>query len=260
MRSFAAAVIALICGLDALAAPAQSQSPDMDELLRRVGAYTRRFVDTFNNVVGEERYEQRSYTDTRRRRLLSDYLLVAYPGSTDVLLAFRDVREVDGQPVKDQQERLTQLFLQPFSSAVLRARDIHAAGQRHSLGRLADPLAVMVFVQPVYQKNYRFTRLGLEPTLGPDIRKVDLVRIAPLNRGVRGSVWMSETTGEIVKTQLRDGGVSTTTFAIDRGLGIPVPVEMKDEWATFQNTATYSNFRRFSVSTESTIEAPEKRP
>jgi hypothetical protein len=139
MRCFAAAVAVVVCGVHALAAPAQS--PGTDELLRRIGAYTRRVVSAFNNVVAEERYEQRS-AGGRRHRLLSDFLLVAYPGSTDVFLTFRDVREVDGKPVRDQQERITQLFLRPFANAASRARDISSAGQRHSLGPLNNPLAV----------------------------------------------------------------------------------------------------------------------
>jgi hypothetical protein len=258
MRRFASAVVVVVCGVHALAA--RAQSPDTDELLRRIGAYTRRVVSAFSNVVAEERYEQRA-AGGRPRRLLSDFLLVAYPGSTDVFLTFRDVREVDGKPVRDQQERITQLFLRPFANAVSRARDISSAGQRHSLGPLNNPLAVFIFVQPVYQKNYRFTRQGLEPTLGPDVRRLDLVRLpSPTRAQARGSLWVSETTGEIVKTQLREGPwsdlTSTTTFEIHPRLGIRVPVEMKDDWGSISGSATYTNFRRFGVHTESTIEMP----
>jgi hypothetical protein len=87
-----------------------TQSPDLEALRVRVGAAVRRFVSEFRNVVTEEEYEQRFAVGTRRRRLKSDYLLVSYPGSQDVLMVFRDVREVDGKPVRDKDERITKLF------------------------------------------------------------------------------------------------------------------------------------------------------
>ena len=70
---------------------------------------------------------------------------------------------------------------------------------------------------------------------------------------------MSEITGEVVRTQLRSGSAgserTTTTFEVDRELKIRVPVEMEDEIANFRGRATYGNFRRFNVRTESTIDA-----
>ena len=50
---------------------------------------------------------------------------------------------------------------------------------------------------------------------------------------------------------------TTTTFEVDRGLGIRVPVGMEDEIGNFRGSAIYSNFRRFNVRTESTIDAPD---
>jgi hypothetical protein len=64
----------------------------------------------------------------------------------------------------------------------------------------------------------------------------------------------------VVRTQLRSGSAgserTTTTFEVDRELRIRVPVEMEDEIGNFRGRATYSNFRRFKVRTESTIDAP----
>ena len=259
MRSITAAFIVLACELNASTAPAQS--PDIDELMRRVGAYVQGFVDTFSNVVAEERYEQRFAG--LRRQLMSDFLLVAYPGRTNRLLTFRDVREVDGQPVNDQQDRITQLFLNPFDNAIGRATEIQLENLRHSLsgGRLVNPLGILALLQPEYQNDVRFTRQGLDRTLGSDIRKIDLIRFRPPRTNqTEGSVWVSETTGEIVRTQLRIGGArserTTTTFEVDRELRIRVPVKMEDEIGNFRGGATYSNFRRFNVRTESTIDAP----
>ena len=254
-----AAFIVLACELNPSAASAQS--PEIDELMRRVGSYVQRFVDTFSNVVAEERYEQRFAG--LRRQLMSDFLLVAYPGRPDRRVTFRDVREVDGQPVADQPERITQLFLNPFESAIVRAMEIQREGLRHNLsgGRLVNPLGILAILQREYQNEFRFTRQGLERSLGSDIRRIDLIRRGPpQTTQTRGSVWVSEGTGEVVRTLLRTGTAggerTTTTFEIDRGLRIRVPVEMEDEIGNFRGRATYSNFRRFNVRTESTLDVP----
>ena len=255
-----AAFIVLACQLNPSAASAQS--PEIDELMRRVGSYVQRFVDTFSNVVAEERYEQRFAG--LRRQLLSDFLLVAYPGRPDRRVTFRDVREVDGQPVADQPERITQLFLNPFESAIVRAMEIQREGLRHNLSgaRLVNPLGILAILQREYQNEFRFTRQGLERSLGSDIRRIDLIRRGPpQTTQTRGSVWVSEGTGEVVRTLLRTGTAggerTTTTFEIDRGLRIRVPVEMEDEIGSFRGRATYSNFRRFNVRTESTLDVPD---
>jgi hypothetical protein len=258
VRSSAAVLIVLACELNALAVPAQS--PDTDQLMRRVATSVQNFVEAFSNVVAEERYEQR--LAGRRRQLTSDFLLVAYPGRTDRVLTFRDVLAVDGQPVKDHPERITQLFVNPFESAIARAMDIQVEGLRHNLsgGRLMNPLGILAILQREYQSDFRFTRRGVERTGGSDLRRLDLIQVRPSQSNQpRGSVWVSEATGEVVRTELRILGArserTTTTFEVDRALRIRVPVGMEDEAGNFRGSATYSNFRRFSVTTESTIGA-----
>ena len=74
MRLAVAALV--ILALQLTGAPAvQTQSPEIDELRRRVAAYTRRFITQFSNVVTEEEYDQRFTISTRRRRLTSEVLL-----------------------------------------------------------------------------------------------------------------------------------------------------------------------------------------
>ena len=106
-------------------APLHAQSSDVAALRQRVGIAVRRFITDFSNVVTEEDYEQRFAVGSRKRRLKSDFLLVAYPGRPQFVMVFRDVREVDGKPVGDKQERITKLFLRPFDNAIRRAQDIH---------------------------------------------------------------------------------------------------------------------------------------
>ena len=57
-------------------------------------------------------------------------------------MMFRDVREVDGKPVRDKQERITKLFLEPFNNAIRVPRTFNATNSLSvDNGRLMDPLA-----------------------------------------------------------------------------------------------------------------------
>ena len=249
--------------------PVFTQSPDINELRRRVAVSARRFITEFSNLVTEEEYDQRFSVGSRRRRLTSDFLLVAFPGRKEVVMVFRDVREVDGKPVRDKQERITKLFLQPFDDAVRRAKDIQREGLRHSVdnGRMMDPLTVIGYLQPEYQGGFRISLGDVATSLGANVREMSLVpTLARAKTAKPARAWVSETTGEVLKTELREGFgaralVTTTTFGVDPVLKIRVPVEMRDEVPRgndeFIGTATYSNFRRFEVTAESVVTVPE---
>lgn len=259
----------LVSCVAAVAPQAQTAAPD--DLMRRVAGSVQRFVDDFTNVVAEEDYEQRFRLEAPQRRLKSDFLLVGYPGQEKVFLTFRDVREVDGRFVRDQQDRLSKLFLEPFADAVRRAGEIEREGVQHSVrnGRLMNPLQVMSYLQAAYQENFTFRPGGLEPGLGAGVRQIDWEqKLPPGARGVpmRGKAWVVEQTGRVVKTELTTGNApavrfTTTTFALEPVLGIDVPVEMRDAVPVartdeFLGTARYSNFRRFQVRTAQDIDVP----
>ena len=241
--------------------------------MRRTGVYVTWFVNRFSNVVSEEEYQQRFSVASRRRVLKSDFMLVGYPGATALLMTFRDVREVDGRPVRDQQDRITRLFLEPFESAVRRAQEIHREGLRLSIenGRVMDPLTVIVYLQPSYQANFRVSRGGLVKSMGPTIREVSLTPIQDRRKTLLkpARAWVAEDTGAVVKTELRSGfgarsEITTTTFGMDPTLQMPVPLEMRDELPRgrdeFIGVATYSKFRRFEVRSEAVVDVPSVKP
>ncbi len=252
-----------------------AQSPDIDVLMQRVGNYVHGFIDQLSNVVAEERYEP----DRVRRgngRLRSDFLLVRKPGSERQFLTFRDVVEVNGRSVRNREEALAKLFLQTFDSAIAQANAISA----HSADYMfpgSDPLLVMVFLQPEYQPRFTFTRGDVDQPLGPDIRRVHFEETtAPtmlrqengLDLPTRGTIWVSERTGKVMKTELRLGSEPTTTtittiFGRHEPLSIDVPAVLEQTYypspgEVVKGIARYSNFRRFNVSTAEKIDAPER--
>ena len=206
-----------------------------------------------------------------KRNLRSDFLLVKSPGEERLWLQFRDVTEVNGRAVRDQQDRLTKLFLEPFADAVRRAEEISRDASRHSLvavGPESSPLVVIAMLQPIYYEDYMYQLGGRSTDAGVVVRVVEIEGRPPLQRNpavpiprVEGKAWVEEATGRIRKTELRLGRapnttLASTTFRFDPGLRIDVPAEMKESRVVgnFSMTATYSRFRRFQVRTEEAID------
>jgi SHS2 domain-containing protein len=73
-------LVGILAGAVLAGGRAGAQSPDIDELIPRATAYAHDFVEKLSNVVAEERYEQEMTSPRRKRVLVSDFLLVKYPG------------------------------------------------------------------------------------------------------------------------------------------------------------------------------------
>ena len=269
------AVLALtLFAVVAWAPRARAADVKLEELLARTAAYLDDFVHHFSNVVAEEHYVQEQSVPKRKRELKSDYMLVKSPKG-DGFLLFRDVSEVDGKPVREQQDRLTKLFLSPFDDALARAREISRAADKYNLvnvGNINNPLVAIALLQADYQPRFHFTLSGIDKKVGPDVRVVHFeeFRIPTVLRAnansdlpARGLAWIEEPTGRVVKTELQVGSRTfpvriTTTFAHDDALGMDVPTEMREWYPDGQGeitgVATYSRFRRFEVRTEEEIE------
>lgn len=276
----AALVLACVVVATLASSTVAAQTPSKEELLRRTAIYVAGFVEGLANVVAEEEYQQRFEIAAPRRRLKSDFLLVKFPGKDTEFVAFRDVIEVNGRAVTDQQDRLLKLFVEPFSNPLARASEIANESVRHSVerGRLVDPLFVLSLLQAHYQPGFRFTLKGIETKLGPEVREIEMIEEgnfpAAGRQPVRAAVWIEQTTGRLLKTELRMGNapatqLTTTTFGREATIGIDVPLEMRDSYLVsgtfnrqdqFIGTATYGRFRRFQVHVEETIDTPTPDP
>jgi hypothetical protein len=227
------------------------------------------FIQTFSNVVAEERYVQESAYPHRRRELLSDFLLVTAPGSIG-RYQFRDVLEVDGAAVRDRKNRLASLFLDAPADAIARAKAVARESERYNLtniGTLDQPLLAVGFLQSRYVNRFRFIVGSVERYRGPvetDVRYVAFQETArptiikaSAGRGdfpTRGYFLIEEATGRVLRSEVDLGeGIPppsiVTSFGFDSELGMMVPVEMHDPLGV----ATYGRFRRFTVRTDEKI-------
>src|SRR5262245_52551258 len=251
----------------------QAQEVGLDELLVRAAAYVKGFVDNFSSVVAEETLQQEISAPHRKRTLKSDYLFVRFPGDWS-WTSFRDVFEVDGKPVRDHEDRLLKLFLQPSTDTQRRAADIVNASARYNLldiGTINHPLLAMAFLQDFYRARFRFNTAGSDKSLGPKVRQIQFQEFQrpTIIRGnsnsdvlTRGLLWIDEDTGRVAKPELRIGSqaapISVVTLCqFDETLGIDVPTEMRD-WHPDRNgeirgVATYGRYRRFQVTTSETV-------
>ncbi len=200
------------------------------------------------------------------RELRAELLLVKLPRTMN-WLPFRDVYEVDGEPVRDRRERLSKLIVQRDASAIKQATQISEQSARYNIGAMQrtinNPMMALVFLQREYRDRFEFSLEGRDRALGPDVWMVKYEEIGrpTLVRGARnsdmpahGRFWIEASDGRIVKTELSFENVDvratiTTTYTPDERFQVNVPQEMHELYTMRGGqvvaTATYSGFHTF---------------
>jgi hypothetical protein len=259
-----------------------SDAPSVATLIRRAGEYVARFAQEFSNIVTEEHYVQHVSAGVPsgllrsggQRDLRSDLLLLRVGGLVE-WQPFRDVFEVGGSPVRDRDERLAKLFSQPTSAILARAEAIALESSRYNIGMVVrtvnTPVHTLLFLRPALQPRFHFELERRDETEGLDVWVVKYEERArpTLIRGDRdadlpasGRFWIDASSGRVLRSELLtfSGAGSarvTTTFRMDADAGVAVPAEMREEYQLQRGRvtaiATYGHYRRFAVSTDSTI-------
>jgi hypothetical protein len=288
----------------AFAASLTAQSTQLDEVLSRVEQYLIGYEIQLSAVVAEERYEQWIEAGARpmpsgtgrvgsdvargvptRRALVSDFLMMRWPGES-AWLGFRDVAMVDGQLVRDREERLLKLFTQPSSDSMDRAAAIVDESTRYNIGGVARnvnvPTQVLDFLHPQYRARFSFRKNGEEKIDGTAAWKIEFnERTQPFlirnlsGEGVRatGFAWVHPHDGAIIQTQLNLVTAEArkvlrtqiiVNFRYENTLAMRVPVELREMHEQSDPSrpgspvqvggrAEYRNFRRFRISTQEAI-------
>src|SRR5207237_6797112 len=84
--------------------------PEIASVLERAGEYVVGYARTFSNILADEDYRQQTHQGSEAgplvvRNIRSGVLFVTLPGALP-WGTFRDVFEVDGNKIRDRQERL----------------------------------------------------------------------------------------------------------------------------------------------------------
>lgn len=270
-----------------------AQEPTLGQVLARTTEYVEELTTQLSGMVMEERYEQRSRgsatggfggagRDARERRALrSDYLLFQ-PEGAERHYGFRDVFEVDGRHVRDREERLTRLFLDPSVTSETQVRGILTESARYNIGdverSINTPTLALLFLRPAYKPRFKFERvtdtspgLGVdEPEEAADVWVLAYQEAWPRtvlragdggNLPAQGRFWIESETGRVLVSELifEDSTVDaivTVKYALDEEMGHLVPVEMRERYGNrrrgsrVDGVASYSHFRRFQVEVE----------
>lgn len=278
----ALACVAALAALLSMAAPAPAlaQEPSLASVLARATAYVAEFQRQLSGIVAEElyvqdarasslpisrnRYEVSRY-EISHRELKSDFLLVR-PVGADRFVEFRDVFEVDGTAVRDRQERLTSLFLDPSVDAARQVHQILIESARYNIGNIwrtvNTPTLPLVFLHPQHQWRFAFTRAadttpvlerkGQKQTSGElqrltassDVWVIEYEEVEPStfirttgNRDLpaRGRFWIEPITGRVRVSELIawDSDVRATidVYYESALLGdLLVPVQMRERY------------------------------
>jgi hypothetical protein len=291
-RTIAAAIAAVVTsGL-----PAAAEQPPLSTVLARATAYVLDYQKQLSAIVAEETYVQETVASQgssvpgrvvlQRRELKSDLLIVRIKGA-DRWLQYRDVFEVDGAPVRDREERLTELFLGPDSGVSARVGRIRRESARYNIGDVERtmnvPVLPLTVLDPDARSRFRFTReknaRGETRTAAPlpssphfkvttevwivrfeERRGPTLVR-TPNGRDIfsRGRLWIEPATGRVLMSEMITAnpdvrGQINVSYQSEPLLGMLVPIEMRETYTAgrraprIEGTATYGRFRQFQVS------------
>jgi hypothetical protein len=266
-------------------------------VLARAAAYVDNLHQQLSGIVAEEHYVQRRHVNERgaafttERRLKSDLLLVRML-PVERYVMFRDVFEVDGKPVRDREDRLTALFLQPGATNSARLMQVINEGARYNLGKTArnvnTPLVALTFLASDMQPRFRFKHLKYEPpkvTANPaaPVMKRDVFAVpesawvvefkeahrptfikTESNRDfpASGRFWIEPIAGTVLVSQLAMENKSVNanivvSYQSDALLGFRVPVAMDERYRapteSVDALATYGRFRQFQVTTSETL-------
>jgi VWFA-related protein len=263
---------------------------DLTSVLARAARYVEAYEQSLAGIVAEERYQQnvvnmsgpmrsRGPMATSPQRDLRSDLLLVRPAGEDGWIQFRDVFEVDGRAIRDRDERLYKLFVEPTPASRRQAEILQAESARYNIGPLTRtinvPVLALAIASAERQQAFRFRRVKTDvrdladryPEAGVwvieyrETAKGTLIRGAA-NRDLpsRGRLWIEAATGRVLRTELISEDVQvkaeiTVNYGAEAGLDLLVPVEMREDYALpmssirIEGRATYSRFRRFTVTT-----------
>jgi hypothetical protein len=210
---------------------------------------------------------------------------------------FRDVWEVDGNKIRDRQDRLVRLFRDSPATAHEGVRAILEESARFNLGpvrrTLNIPTLALLFLHHENQSRFAFELKGdhsfhgtkvMEVAFSERARPTLVVGDTGAGAPVKGSVWIDPQRGTVVKAAAeydvdpldeyhRSRARIVTEYRRDATLGILVPDRMEEIYeslvatggggfgvALVQATTRYSGYLRFSVTTQETVNGLPHKP
>jgi hypothetical protein len=252
--------------------------PQVQDVLTLTASYLEAYERQFSAIVADEAYSMSSFfgsrTGWRSKELQSDLVLLSLRAGD--WMQFRDVYTVDGQPVRDHDQRLQKLLEEAGSDVYTQAGQIANEGARYNLGVYRNfniPTMALTYLTEINQPRSTFKLTGTksiadQPALELTFRET--ARPSKIRSGVRnvrtsGRFWVRADSGAVVASELKidaEGtsltGAITVEYAFDPQLKFLVPVAMSEHYTGTsgeidQGHATYSHFRQFAVNSSTIV-------
>jgi hypothetical protein len=262
---------------DGQSAPARSIETVLDTARNYVASYERESAA----IVCEESYSQQVWGPRKvgagpwetalidKRHLGSDFLLVWVP-SAGTWLGVRNVKEVDGQPVRDGAVRFEEL-LRKSDASLASVKALADESSRFNLGpaerNFNEPTQALRVLDQTNTARFTFRKGGTERVgdvavwriMFQEIGRPTLIQRAQRDVPAHGALWIEPLQGLVVRTELRvedpKSGAHArivVDYGPDRRLGFWTPRKMSEVYdggaITVKGIAEYSNFKRFETS------------
>ena len=257
-------VAAVACAVALLPAAAGPDTARLSQLLSAVAQYVESYEPQLSSMVAEEDYHQkiRRWRMHEEQRTVSDFLFLKLPGTIN-WVGFRDVYSVDGEPVREPEDRFHEI-LRRGGDVPRQAADLALESARYNIGSVVRsinvPTLVLGWLARDAQPRFEFELKNRRRIAGVRCSVVSFrERDAPtLIRGrddsdvpSSGSFCASDD-GRVWMTELKPQGRArvTVSYRPEPQFGMLVPAEMREAYGEdrIECLARYTKFRRFSVS------------
>lgn len=285
MRRTRLAVIAILPALVLARPAAQQDVGELDLLLDKLGQYLATYESQLAGVVADEHYQQQQILVIRRNRTVSESVtdrkldgeITFLLGSDEPRwIGVRDVRRVDGRPVRSNAMRLDDLVQNrdPKRRGEEAARILVASGEQNlggirTINLPTTPLEILRIDQ---HPRFIFKVRGRDKIDGTSTTRLDFEEFdeptminsldgVPLF--IRGTAWVEPSNGRLwrVQVQVRPkpsasqppqvGNRLRVDFALYPAWDVMLPKEMSEEFFILggrgNGRARYSNFRRYTT-------------
>jgi hypothetical protein len=289
-RGLHAVIVSACLAVTVSGSAAASEPQSLATVLARAGTYVAEFHRQLSTIVGEERYVQDwkavqtgrhpVTTDLQHRELVSDVVLVKPPGAA-AWMTFRDVFEVNGNAVRDRDDRLAQLVRRGSPLTDDGVRTILDESSRYNIGdiqrNLNTPVYTLLFLELANQPRFKWVRttdtsVATVPHASetPGAFRVstevwvvayDEKQPGTMTRTTdhkdfpaRGRFWIEPATGRVLMSELlmQNRQIKATidvSFQSEPLLGLLVPIEMRERYegrlngSLIEGHAIYGRFR-----------------
>jgi hypothetical protein len=156
-------------------------------MVTRVLESSAAYLQTFRNLAAEETKDLEQFDKSgrvsKRRRIVADLLVYQTARSVAGPVEYRDVREVDGQPVKGRSERALTILQRAMSEKSLE-KELQVIGresQRFDFNFHVSGLTIRQgSLGPGFRSEYRVDWVGREQLDGHDVLVLDYRLITPM--------------------------------------------------------------------------------